>query len=543
MVMDSKGGMRVDGEADEAASISIIRRETVLSKFPIHNLAKQGQVNIQIVKRGDNKEVTLKWEVSSNARFGPPRALAYKLDTLYINKLIDEAGRPLPRFLCLGSLRDIAKELGLGGDTNKLKNAFKQNASAFISAKIAYKGADGGERTLEADFNRYSVVFTGEKLPSGRRANAVYIFFTDPFWEVLNNAPIRPLNYEYLRTLKPSAQRCYEIISYWIYSAIKYGNEYAKLAYSDYCAFSAQPRYYDYEQVKKQMYKVHRPHIASGYLAKVKFEENTDAEGKADWTMYYTPGPRARAEYGVFKGAAGSREPAGAVAASGESKGVNEDLVRALVARGVLEKVARAKLAGLPNDIFVADQIEYVDHIIESAGPGAFRNPPGFYVHMIFENNVFVPLWFETSRRRRLKEEDEGARRAAGREEEERLEAYKDYVRRAVEQQMAAMTEDSRRRLLERKRRELVKSNAYMRDWDESSLADVVHSAALNELQERMTFASFEEFCAGDVPAPRLIEDADESDAEESAEGGAASFVPLSRDEIAQILREGSKKK
>jgi hypothetical protein len=90
--------------------------------------------------------------------------------------------------ISLGGLRDVADEIDLGGDTNKVRRALRQNASAFITAKFEYRGNHGAKRTIEADFTRYSVVFTGEQLPDGRRADAVYIILDKPYREVRNNA-------------------------------------------------------------------------------------------------------------------------------------------------------------------------------------------------------------------------------------------------------------------------------------------------------------------------------------------------------------------
>jgi hypothetical protein len=45
------------------------------------------------------------------------------------------------------------------------------------------------------------------------------------------------------------------------------------------------------------MYKVHKPHVTSGYLAKVRYEATTDEDGRPDWLMAYVPGPKAHAEY------------------------------------------------------------------------------------------------------------------------------------------------------------------------------------------------------------------------------------------------------
>src|SRR5712691_2434293 len=94
--------------------------------------------------------------------------------------------------------------------------------------------------------------------------------------------------------------RFYEIVSYKIFPALKYHHPHATLRYAEYCLLSTQQRYTDAIQVQKQMYKVHRPHLASGYLTKVNYEATTDADGLPDWLMHYTPGLKARAEYATF---------------------------------------------------------------------------------------------------------------------------------------------------------------------------------------------------------------------------------------------------
>lgn len=283
--------------------LNIIRSETVFSRYPIHRLAKRGQISIEIKRQNGSGEVTLKWEVSYNSRYGQPGPLAYKLDTLIINRRIDEVGKPLPHIICLGSLRDICGELGLyesGQNLAHLKRALRQNAFAAITAKIKYKGIDGLEQSVEINDTRYGIIFTGEKLPNGRKADAVYLALHDFYREVLNNTSARPLNYDYLKNLPPGPQRFYELISYQIYAALKHKRPRARYLYSDYCTYAPQTRYYDYEHVKKQMYKVHAPHRKSGYLAKIEFEATTDSEGQPDWIMFYTPGRKAKVEHETF---------------------------------------------------------------------------------------------------------------------------------------------------------------------------------------------------------------------------------------------------
>ena len=289
-----------EGEVRELAPLSIIRTETALSRFPIHSLSKRGGVDIHITRANQRGEIDFCWEVSPNQKFGQPGQLAYKLDTTVINRILDELGRPLPRIIRLGNLRHIAHELGLGGDTNKVRKALRQNAFAAITAKMTYRGTDGTERALEADFTRYSIVFSGESLPDGRQADAVYLILNEPYWQVLNNAPVRPLNYDYLKKLPPISQRFYEIISRQVFIAIRHKLPYAKLLYSEYCTQAPQQRYFDYDHFKKQMYKVHRLHLLSRYLKHITYEQTRDSHGKPDWWMHYVPGAKAVAEYRAF---------------------------------------------------------------------------------------------------------------------------------------------------------------------------------------------------------------------------------------------------
>src|SRR5712691_10861456 len=285
------------------APLSILRAETVLSRFPIHNLTQGRAVTIHLTQTNAQGTLELRWEVSYNERYGPPGPLAYKLDTLVINHILDGLPRSLPRVLAVGSLRQISARLDVqvsGRQYAHLKHAFHQNASAYIVAYLRYRGRDGLARILNTGFTRYSVIFTGELLPDGTPADAVYLVLSEQYLEVLNHAPVRPLDYAYLKALTPTAQRFYEIVSYKMFAALKYRHPRAVLRYADYCLLSTQQRHRHYDQVKKQMYKVHQPHVQSGYLTKVHYEGTTDTDGQPDWLMHYTPGPKARAEYAAF---------------------------------------------------------------------------------------------------------------------------------------------------------------------------------------------------------------------------------------------------
>ncbi len=282
------------------ADLSAMWIESVMAKLPLHTLSTQGEMQVSIEKRDEGGEISLLWQISPSRQFGEPRALAYRLDTLVINKRIDEAGPPAPKVIRLGSLRSICRELGLtesGHNFNDIKQALSQNAGATIKAKLFYRDREGNERKLEAAFNRYSLAFAGDTLPDGTGADGVCVVMNDTYQGFLNHTPRRPLDFKYLRRLSPSASRFYEVVCFRICSALKYSWPRVSMIYSEYCEAAGQRRLMTGTEVSKQMYKLHKPHLDSGYLAKVAFEKTADADGQPDWYIWYVPGPRARYEY------------------------------------------------------------------------------------------------------------------------------------------------------------------------------------------------------------------------------------------------------
>jgi hypothetical protein len=506
----------------EAAALDIIRTETVLSRMPVHNLAKRGNVNIQILKTTADGKVELKWIVSYSDRYGQARQLAYKLDTIVINHHIDEQGRPLPQMICLGSLRDIADQLDLGGDTNKVRRALRQNASAFITAKFEYRGNDGSKKTLEADFTRYSVVFTGEQLPDGRRADAVYIILNEPYREVLNNAPVRPLDRAYMKALPPGAQRFYEIISYKIFSAIKNDYPHAKIPYSEYCTFSAQLRHYERQPVQDQMAKVIRPHKQSGYIAALRYEPTIDAENKPDWILYLTPGPKAHAEFDAAHG----RKSRKAVAASGTETGDDQphhlrsavreqpipskpvarqtfdpQLLAEFTNRGITEQKATEILANLKPGQDVVAQLESAEQTVKALQntPTPVRNPPGFYIRLI-ERNTPVPDNFETSAKRKAREEKERKerdRRAVHAAREELEWEYDRYCAAEVDHYIQANPAEFESLKNQRAAEERTRRPS---SWPEL-IETAARIGAKNAIQKKLSLLTFEEFVDHKKPA------------------------------------------
>lgn len=406
----------------ELSPQNTIRIETAFSRFPVHKLSRRGNISIEIREETPSGELKTRWEVDYQKKAGQPGPLAYKVDTLIVNRRIDEERPRIPKVIKLGSLSEICRQLGMrvsGGNSNELKKAIHQNASAYITAKISYKGTDGTEQAIEAGFSRYSVIFTGERFPDGRKANAVYLILNDIYLKVLNEVQTRPLDYEYLRDLPPAAQRFYELIGFQIYAVLKHERPRARLLYSDFCTRAPQTRYHDWEHVRKQMYKVHTPHLKSGYLAKVEFQEVNSESGESDWLMLYTPGSKAEAEFRAFsrprkKLSAGAGKEATPDKKSRPPEDVtvlmaDDPLVGQLLKFGVSEAKARELVTGHRE----AAEAQIAAYPYREEGKPK-KNAAGWLVAAIEKNYTLPVTYLEEQEKKRQAQKAQGAKTAIG---------------------------------------------------------------------------------------------------------------------------------
>ena len=487
---------------NDLAPLNRIRVETALSRYPIHRLSKKGNVVIDL--DGENE---LKWEVTYNSKHGQPGPLAYKLDTLIVNQHIDEIGRPLPEQIRIGSLSDICRALGShsnGGNIADVKRAFLQNAFTAITAKIKGKTKSGKERWFEIGYTRYSVVFTGESLPDGKEADAVYIILNPPYRDLLNHIELRPLDYDYLKELAPGAQRFYELLSFQVYGAIAGSRPRAKMLYSDYCKYAPQTRYPDFEHVKKQMYKVHLPHRESGYITKVAYQQTTDCQDNTDWEMFYTPGPKAFAEYRAFTNrqfpTLKSAEAQSAVRV-GQGRPVQATLgltssdpvlLAELTRRGIAEAKARDLLANLRPSQEVMDQLEFVDSLVAKDKRGKLENPPGLYVFYL-KDNIAPPADFWSSRKARLHEEAQHVKNAELASRAQLDIEYEEYRAAEIKRFADSLSADEYQQLFNEQRR---LNKALFRSMTSQQLDELTHGTVRVALEKsgRVRLFSFAEF-------------------------------------------------
>jgi hypothetical protein len=560
-------------------SLDIIRTETILSKLPVHNLAKKGSINIVITRKNEKGETTLHWEVTPDPKYGEPRALAYKLETIHINRSIEDASNALeavPEVVRIGSLTELAADMGLGNDTGAVKKALRQNAFTRIKAHIIFTDKHGRELEKEFEDSRYGLRFYGQRLPDGRKADAVYIVLHKDYRDILDSAPRRPLDRQYMKELPPAPQRWYEIASYKVFAALKYHRTAARLLYSEYCLSSATHRYYDYNHFKKQMYKVHKPHVDSGYITRARYEATTDAVGQADWIMYYIIGPKARREYETYnptkkvieadsktieaqitpadpepkqtrvgKRGAGETpslfsEPVAAdpdPTPADPKEGIDLALLTELTKRGIHEPSARDLIKNKAPGQYVMDQLEYGDFLIAQAAPGKFTNPPGFYIYLIRENVPITDPRFESTRQKHLREEAAQIERRKDAERARLRLAHEKYRTEALDAFITEhYTPEQLQDLAQAKKREIKTQNPDMykgfQFWSQSGLNDFLANRVRADIARQLDLPTFEQFCQQQnqqqQPAPIQPQAATAQALTAAGEGTTAEDTPAS---------------
>ncbi len=289
--------------------------------------------------------------------------------------------------------------LGLGDAGNNFQDVYewlKRMAATTIQSSGSVYLAKRRQYAIDIFpvFDR--VVITGAELPNGRTADRNFVWLSDWQLENINQNFVIPIDLETYRKLENNiAKALVPLLQQWLYASRSEGR--FEKRYEDLCALLdlRQQRYVSdmRKQLGPSLDELHR----YGYIASWSVEPTNDGR---DYKIVACHGPKFFEDQVQLLPARGSQ-------------GLVDDspaLLKALVERGVSERVARTLLKSMPPDQKVMDQIEYVDALV--AAQRIDKNPPGFYVTFL-RNNEPVPPSFETAAKRAAREgrQAEGSRR------------------------------------------------------------------------------------------------------------------------------------
>jgi len=282
----------------------IINSEVNLLLFPFFALSTKGLKNKtkivyqEIIKKG-NQEINLLWKVSSNSEYGYPGPFDRKVQQAIseiLSEILKKEGvikNPIP----LGSLYNICKRMGIsksaGENYRMIKKALERIRATTIKSVGTFYSKEG-KKWVDDNFSLYErVVFKGKELPENKIADDNYLFLGSWYLQNLNSFYIKPVDYNYLQTLKSKiASRLYEILGVKFYGLRNKKDNYICYRYSKLCQLLPVTPHEQISLAKQQINPGNNELQDTGFISKFDWNEN----GNKDWLIRYWPGERAKEE-------------------------------------------------------------------------------------------------------------------------------------------------------------------------------------------------------------------------------------------------------
>jgi len=279
-----------------------LRSEFHFVKFPFFDLcpriSRKDRIEIKEIEETEEGKIEVCWKVVRGLDNKFPSVLARKIHKEVVERNLNSARKPVSRLMKLGSLRQICKGINIveaGENFKEIRKALEDITAAKIEARGTFrqKEKNGAKRFFDGIFHLYDmVIFTGETLPDGTKADAVYVLLNDMYIQNFNNNFVVPLDYQYIQDLKGDiAPRMYEILSVWFYPALENGRIYIEKRYTELCNYFPLTRQNTKWKAKKQLKVAHQQHVIKGFLATEP--EWIGIDKKDDWLIRYYIGPKA----------------------------------------------------------------------------------------------------------------------------------------------------------------------------------------------------------------------------------------------------------
>lgn len=372
-----------------------LRSEFNFLKFPFFDLAKDSQRSkIKIEESGDTKEGKFRifWLVTRDIESRFPGDFEKRLYRA-IEQVINVIPKPITNPIRLGSMRYIAKLMGIYADSGKnyqdIQRAFKNMVKASIEAEGSYQLKEStSKRYIKDTFHLYDrVIFKGEELPNRETSDCVYLMLGSWYLNNINNNYVVPLDWRFYSQLTGSiTTRMYEYLSIYFYTALERDQIYYDVRYYQICSYFPLTRQYPRWKARKQLKHAHDSLIKLGYFTKVEWIETTNPH---DWRIRYWIGSKAKEEYEYNKneirrfGAATlpvpipDRRRRGKQIEGSQKPSNGPRIANELMGRGLTQKVAQ-KLSESHSESYIAHKIEVFDCLGESESSLVAKNPAGF---------------------------------------------------------------------------------------------------------------------------------------------------------------------
>lgn len=332
-------------------------------------------------------------------------------------------------------------------------------------------------------------VAVGEVLEDGTIAQENYVWLSEWQLDNLNNRHTLPINYDVYKTLQLHIGKALlPLLQLWFYASRE---QHTEKRYTQLCSLLGIQRYQAVSRIRQQL----GPSLEE--LKQRQFLSNWEIGETADGSDY---------KLRLWAGSAFVSSADLRLAAQPKPLLLTDqnEVIQALVERGVREDKARNLLLNLPDDQLAMDQIEWADaEIARKAKTSApVQNMPGFLVYVL-QSNYPVPASFMTTRRRRLveaaREQAERERAIAAQKEIEQYE-WKERYEAFLEQNTDAYIEAHMpgpilKRRLGAMLKKIMQTNSLAKGWPTQVIEEYAMRLLRSELANDMDLPSFEDFC------------------------------------------------
>jgi hypothetical protein len=282
--------------------ITPFRSEYNFLKYPFFDLYKKSkrdflEIHEQVYRDGDWAEII--WTVSRNIKGDFPSSLGRKIHKYLVEKILTELPKPICNPIRLGSLREICRALGIseGGNKEDIKKALKDIVMAGIESKGTFF-LKSKKIFLDRTFHLYDdVIFAGQELPIGQKADAVYVMLGSWVLENVNSDYTVPLDWDYHKGLKGDiTSRMYELLSLDFFVALEHKKAYVEKEYLKWCPYFPiipQDKLYRVNGILKSAFQ---QHVSSQFFAQLP--EFTPIPQQANnWIIKFYIGHKAIQDY------------------------------------------------------------------------------------------------------------------------------------------------------------------------------------------------------------------------------------------------------
>lgn len=382
-------------------------------------------------------------------------------------------------------------------------------STTIISEEAVYLA---GRRKFVRD--RFKVferaVSVGEEVEPGRVADRNYVWFSEWQLENLNSDYVIPVDFESYRRLKNHvAKTLVPLLQIWLYASRAEGR--FEKRYDELCQLLHLRRYDHRSKIIEKLAPSLDELRAHGYLESWAVESTSDGHSykiilSHGWRFSRGRSSIPRAVKPINSSGGAPSYPRAEEQGEAVPQEAGNDAPRGplpeLMGRGIAAGRARQILSSVAAGQDVALQLAWGDHLLRSAPAGTYRNPAGFFVHLL-ESNVSPPSDFADAFAKRTASVAAPVRQMCEAESGGRQITDVDAGGPDLDRLVDALGDDKRLRLAAEARAAFFASHPYAADWPQAVLDHLLAGALRSAIESHVRGAGTPPSTGPDDPARR----------------------------------------